>query len=150
MRLEVNFDERFTLLQLPVFLPHGMTGRMDAVPGGAISRPLCRTEYPMQGWSRLEFPDHDLALVTQDAFSLSVTQETWQVTLLRSPRMAWPGSDPPIYHHRDYFTDQGVHTLHFELHADARLTDAELNLAARRMAQPLISFERTERADRPF
>lgn len=150
MRLEVNFDERFTLLQLTANVPDSVTGRTDAVPGGTISRPLCATEYPMQGWSRLAFPGQDLALVTQDAYSLSARPGAWQFTLLRSPRMAWPGSEPPVYHHRDTFTDQGLHTFQFELHAGARLIDADLDLAARRMAQPLVTFERTERAERPF
>ena len=64
--------------------------------------------------------------------------------------MAWPGIDPPIYHGRDTYTDQGVHSLAFELHCGATLTDAALDMADRRMAQPLITVFSTDGADRPL
>ena len=91
-----------------------------------------------------------MALLTQDAYSLSVDGGSWQWTLLRSPRMAWPGIDPPIYHGRDTYTDQGANDLKFELHFGQTLPDAALDIAARRMAQPLITFDRTEGVDRPL
>ena len=91
-----------------------------------------------------------MALVTQDAYSLSVDGGSWQWTLLRSPRMAWPGVEPPIYHGHDNYTDQGAHSLAFELHFGAELTDAALDDAARRMARPLITFDRAEGVERPL
>ncbi len=148
--LDVNFDARLTLLQLAIHLPAPPTRRTDAVPGGSIPRPLSPAEYPVQGWSRLATPAGDMALVTQDAFSLSADGTLWQWTLLRSPRMAWQGTDPPVYHGRDTHTDQGSHGFTFLLLADEALPDARLDTAARRLAQPLVTFERTEGAERPF
>jgi alpha-mannosidase len=150
MRLEINFDERLTLLQLGIDLARAPLRRTDAVPGGAIRRPLSPVEYPVQGWSRLSGADVEMALLTQDAYSLSVDGGSWQWTLLRSPRMAWQGRDPPVYHGRDTYTDQGVHDLTFELHFGETLPDATLNIAARRMAQRLITFDRTEGVGRPL
>ena len=150
MRLEVNFDERLTLLQLGIHLVDGPIRRTDAVPGGAVRRPNSPVEYPVQGWSRLSCADLEMALVTQDAYSLSVDGGSWQWTLLRSPRMAWPGGDPPIYHRHNTYTDQGVHDLRFELHFGETLPDSTLDIAARRMAQPPIAFDRTERLRRPL
>jgi len=146
----VNFDARFTLLQLAIELASVPLCRTDAVPGGAIPRPLSPAEYPVQGWSRLGGATGEMALVTQDAYSLSVADRLWQWTLLRSPRMAWQGTDPPVYHGRDTHTDQGLHTFRFALSFGATLPDAALDAAARRMAQPLLTFERTEGARRPF
>ncbi len=150
LHLEINFDERLTLLQLGIHLAHVPDRRTDAVPGGAIRRPLSTAEYPVQGWSRLSVRGVDLALLTQDAYSLSADGAAWQWTLLRSPRMAWQGIDAPVYHARDTYTDQGVHEMSFELHAGAQLADAALDIAARRMAQPLITFDRTEGVERPL
>jgi alpha-mannosidase len=150
MRLEVNFDERFTLLQLGIHLAQAPVSRTDGIPGGAVRRLLSPAEFPVQGWSRLGNTDCDMALVTQDAYSLSVDGGSWQWTLLRSPRMAWPGVEPEIYHGRDTFTDQGVHDLTFELHVGATLPDAALDTAARRMAQPLMTFDSTDGVERPL
>lgn len=150
MRLEINFDERCALLQLVADLARVPEARTDAVPGGAIARPLGLPEYPVQGWSRLRHPDLEVAILTQDAFSLSADATRWQWTLLRAPLMAWEGRDPPIYHGRQVHTDQGVHDLTLCLTAGASLPDADLHRAARRLGQPLISFERTEGAPRPL
>jgi alpha-mannosidase len=150
MRLEINFDERFTLLQLAIYLAWAPIRRTDAVPGGAIDRPLSPVEYPVQGWSRLSGRDAEMALVTQDAYSLRADEALWQWTLLRSPRMAWQGGKPPIYHGRDIHTDQGLHNMTFKLHVGETLPDAALNQMVRRMAQPLITFDRTDGVDRPL
>ncbi len=150
MRLEINFDERRTLLQLGIDLATTPVRRIDAVPGGTVQRPLTPVEYPVQGWSRLSQADVEMALITQDAYSLSADGRSWQWTLLRSPPMAWLGDTPPIDHGRDTYTDQGVHDLRFALHIGTTLPDAALNIAARRMAQHPITFERTEGIRRPL
>jgi alpha-mannosidase len=150
MRLEINFDERSTLLQLGMNLAQTPIRRTDAIPGGAVPRALSPAEYPVQGWSRLTNPHCEMALLSQDAYSLSVDAGSWQWTLLRSPRMASPDGDPEIYHGRDTHTDQGVHDLKFELQVGETLPDAALDIAARRMVQPLITFDRTEGVVRPL
>ena len=149
MQLEVNFDERFSLLQLAISLAAAPLGRADSVGGATVARELSPVEWPVQGWSRLRFDGVELAVVTQDAFSLSADEGRWRWTLMRSPRMAWAGGEPPIYHGHDFFTDQGAHTLCFDLHAAAALPDDVLDHASRRMAQPLITFDRTDGMRRP-
>jgi alpha-mannosidase len=149
LHLEINFDERHTMLQLGIQLAQAPVRRTDAVPGGAIRRPLSPVEYPVQGWSRLSGAEVEMAVLTQDAYSLSVDGGLWQWTLLRSSRAAWQG-DMPVYFGRDTHTDQGVHDLTFALHVGETLPDAALDVAARRMAQKLITFERIDGADRPL
>ena len=149
MQLEVNFDERFSLLQLAINLGSTPQGRVDSVGGATVARGLSPVEWPVQGWSRLRFDGIDMAVVTQDAFSLSADETHWRWTLMRSPRMAWAGGKPPIYRGHDYFTDQGTHALSLDLHFGAALPDAALDHASRRMAQPLVTFDRTDGMHRP-
>jgi len=87
--------------------------------------------------------------VTNDAYSLSLNDDVWQWTLLRSPRMTWGGGDPEIYAGRDWHTDQGSHTFAMILHVAGPLDDAALHAAARQQAQPPIVFDRYEGLQRP-
>jgi len=150
MHLEINFDERFAALQLAAHPAIGAIRRTDEIPGGAIDRPFSPAECPVQGWSRIAFADAALAVLTQDAFSVSAEPGLWQWTLLRSPLMAWQGGEPPVYHGRDTHTDQGEHDFALDMHVGDTLSDTALDIAARRMAQRLITFERTDGAERPF
>jgi len=149
MQLDVNFDERFSLLQLAINLASPPRSRTDGVVGGTVMRPPSPVEWPVQGWSRMSYDDVAVALVTQDAYSHSADGSHWEWTLMRSPRMAWAGGEPPIYHGHDWYTDQGIHELSFELHFGVTLPDAALDSAARRMAQKLIRFDRTDGMNRP-
>lgn len=149
LRLEINFDERLTLLQLAATLAAPPVKRTDSLGGAPVARPMSAAEYPVQGWSRLTLPDADVALVTQDANSHSVDDTNWQWTLMRSPRMAWAGGDPPVYHGHDHFTDQGPHDLRFVLHLGETLDPADLDRAALHLAQKPIVFEHTDGMRRP-
>ncbi|HEX5912049.1 MAG TPA: glycoside hydrolase family 38 C-terminal domain-containing protein, partial [Rubrobacter sp.] len=91
LRVEVDFSERFKLLQMPVHLVALSARRTDGLPGGHVERTADQTEWPVQGWSRVRLADRHLALVTGDAYSLSLYDDRWQWTLLRSPKMAWGG-----------------------------------------------------------
>ena len=91
-----------------------------------------------------------VAVLTPDAYSLSLDGACWQWTLLRSPRMAWQGGEPPIYHGRDVHTDQGLNEMTFKLHFGESLPDVALDQMLRRMAQPLITFDLTGGVDRPL
>ncbi len=103
----------------------------------------------MQGWSRVEVADKQVALITADAYSLSLDGNLWQWTLLRSPKMAWGGGEPLVYAGRDWHTDQGQHTFDFVLHADSGMEENGLSGAARQWAQPPVVFDRYEGMDRP-
>jgi len=148
-RLEVNFDEKFRLLQFPFRMARMARRRTDGVLGGAVERALSPVEWPVLGWSRLTYDDCEVALVTNDAYSLSVDAGQWQWTLMRSPRMAWGGGLPAVYHHHDWHTDQGTHDMAFELYLGTALPDDVLHRATRRQAQPLITFDRYEGMNRP-
>jgi alpha-mannosidase len=147
--LEVNFDERFTLLQMPIRLKRMPARWTDGIAGAHIDRVPSPTEWPFLGWSRLSDGETDIGLVTNDAYSHSVDGEVWQLTLLRSPKMAWGGGEPAIYTGRDHHTDQGVHHFAFELRQGRAISEQELADAARRQAQPLVVFDRYEGMNRP-
>ena len=143
--LEIAFNERLRALQMPIQLAGAVTGWLDGQAGGAVIRETQQLERPLLGWSRVSFADQDVALVTNDAWSVSVDGDCWQWTLLRSPKMAWYGpGEPEIYAGRDTYTDQGTHTFSFALHAGDALDPASLVAAARQAAQPPIVFDRYE------
>jgi alpha-mannosidase len=147
--LETTFAERYTALQLPIHLA-GMPSRWtDGLAGGSIERKPNPAEWPVLGWSRVEAGEQRLALVTNDAYSLSLNRDVWQWTLLRSPRMAWGGGQPDVYAGRDWHTDQGPHTFAMILHGDEPLDDSALHVAARQEAQPPVVFDRYEGLQRP-
>jgi alpha-mannosidase len=149
MLIEVNFAERYTLFQMPIHLSETPTRWTDGLAGGMVEREPNPAEWPVLGWSRVEVNGEPLAIVTHDAYSLSLTDQTWQWTLLRSPRMAWGGRDPSVYAGHDWHTDQGPHAFAFELIPGAALDVAALETAARQLAQPPIVFDRYEGLDRP-
>lgn len=149
LRLEVNFDESFTLLQMPIHLRVAPERWSDGIAAGVVSREASPTEWPVQGWSRVRVRGIDVALVTNDAFSLSLDGAIWQWTLLRSPKMAWGGGTPEIHYGHDTFTDQGTHVFDFEMRFGAALAPEELHRAARLQAQPPIVFDRYEGMNRP-
>src|SRR6185295_14007708 len=61
LNLDINFAERFTLLQLPIHLADTPRARTDAVAGGVVQRALSPVEWPVQGWSRLACANAELA-----------------------------------------------------------------------------------------
>ena len=149
IRVEVNFSERFKLLQMAVHLAAPPARRTDGLPGGQVERTAGQTEWPVQGWSRVKLADRQLALVTGDAYSLSLDGDRWQWTLLRSPKMAWGGGEPVVYAGRDQYTDQGPHTFDFVLCVGGYLEDTMLHTVARQQMQPPVVFDRYEGMDRP-
>jgi alpha-mannosidase len=149
MLVETNFNDRFKLLQMPVHLASAPARWTDGLPGGQIERLAGPAEWPVQGWSRVGIVDRQLALVTGDAYSLSLDGDRWQWTLLRSPKMAWGGGEPTVYAGRDWHTDQGPHTFDFTLYVGKHLDETMLHAAARQLMQPPVVFDRYEGMDRP-
>lgn len=149
LQIEFNFAERYKALQLPIQLASVPSRWTDGLAGGLVARRPNPAEWPVLGWSRVEVDGQALAMVTHDAYSLSLTDDIWQWTLLRSPRMSWGGRDPEVYVGRDWHTDQGPHSISFELHPGAPQDVAALETAARQLACPPIVFDRYEGMDRP-
>ena len=147
--LEVTFDERYTLLQMPIELASPPARWTDGLAEGQVAREPSPAEWPFLGWSRLRVGNTDLGLVTSDFYSHSVDGALWQPTLLRSPRMAWGGGDPRTYAGRDQHTDQGTHRFAFTVYLAETLSDAEMAGALAEAAQPLVVFDRYEGMDRP-
>lgn len=147
--LEVTFDERLTLLQMPIALAAPPSRWTDGLADGCVDRTPSPVEWPFLGWSRLRVGAIDVGLTTSDVYSHSVEGARWTPTLLRSPRMAWGGGDPKIYAGRDRHTDQGTHHFAFALRFAEAFTDAEMAAALVDAAAPPIVFDRYEGMDRP-
>lgn len=143
MKLDINYAERLRLLQMPIDLVEAPEGHLDGLAAGWLERQPSEIEHPVQGWSRVVVADKQLALTTQDAYSVSLNGCCWQWSLLRSPHMAWGGGRPAMYAGHDDFTDQGVHHFAMTLHPAEQLAPEKLEAAARQMARPLITFDRT-------
>jgi alpha-mannosidase len=150
MQLEVLFAERFKLLQMPLRFAAPPEGWTAGLAAGQVHRAPGETEWPLQGWGRVALGASGLALLTGDAYSASLTGDTWQWTLLRSPKMAWGGGTPKVYAGRDWHTDQGMHLFDFELRLGGRLEPGELHRAARQLLQGPVHFDRYEGMDRPL
>jgi len=146
--LLVNFDERFTLLQMPVRLADQPSRWADGIAGGHVARSSGPTEWPFLGWSRLTVGKTNIGMVTNDAYSHSVNGRLWQLTLLRSPKMAWGGGQSPVYGGRDVFADQGEHVFDLELRGGTAPAERDLHAAARRLGQPPLVWDSTEGMDR--
>ncbi len=150
IKLEVLFAERYRMLQMPLWLASNVQRWRDGQAGGWVERTCSAVEWPVQGWSMVDLNGRQLAIVTQDAYSLSLDDRRWQWTLLRSSRMAWMGQDPEVYGGRDEHTDQGPHTFEFVLWVGKDLGEEALEIAARQQARPPIVFDRYEGLVRPL
>jgi alpha-mannosidase len=149
MDLEIDFRETYRLLQMPMHLRDVLPQRTDGLAGGHVRREQAATEWPVVGWSRVRCGKLDVGLVTQDAYSLSQNENVWQWTMLRSPKMAWGGTDPCIFTGRTHHTDQGTHRFRFVLHFGRRLAPETLEKYARQAAEHPILFDRYEGMNRP-
>jgi alpha-mannosidase len=157
--LDLLFSEHLAVLQMPVHLAEAPRTWRDGQAMGAVERQRDAggrpVEWPVQRWSKMILAHgHEIALVTNDAFSVSLsTDNRWQWTLLRSPRAAsvsdgW-GRDV-FLPGRDLYTDQGEHHFDFLLQVGhAGLSDVFLDRSARQQAQSPIVFDRYEGLNRP-
>ncbi len=149
MELVVNFDERFRLLQMPINLATAPARHVDGIAGAAIARHPEPAEWPFLDWVRLSAGGADLALTTRDLFSHSLNGALWQLTLLRSPKMAWGGGEPEPYSGRDHITDQGVHRFALSLHLGEAASETRIASAVTRLRHPPVVFDRYEGMNRP-
>jgi alpha-mannosidase len=149
MELRVNFGERFRLLQMPIELGADAASWTDGIAQAAIEREPGPTEWPFQDWSRRRVAGTDIALTTSDIYSHSMNGRGWQLTLLRSPKMAWGGGEPAIYAGRDHHTDQGVHSFALALRLGPAASDEAIAAAVARTTDSPVVFDRYEGMDRP-
>lgn len=150
LRLDVNFNERYRILQLCANLPTEPRDWLDGIPGGNIRRKPAQTEWPVQGWSSVKAGNAHLAMITADAYSISHDKRRWQWSLLRSPKMAWGRGQPlDAYAGRDDHTDQGCHTFQFILWPAKRHAPEALDRQAKNLLQKPVIFDRYEGMNRP-
>jgi alpha-mannosidase len=149
MELRVNFGERFRLLQMPIDLAASAENWIDGIAQGASRRQPSPSEWPFLDWTRLEVAGTPVALVTTDIFSHSVNDHLWQLTLLRSPKMAWGGGEPQTYEGRDHHTDQGVHRFALTLAFGAAASQEGIEATLAGSIDPPLIFDRYEGMNRP-
>ncbi len=115
--LRVDWREKFKVLKLVVPFGGPLLRRFDGIPDGSIER-VNRVELPLRDWTCIQvsrgLETCWLALICPDAFALDVQNERLQLTLLRSPLMAWHDPTPPT-HPRCTFSDRGEHFFRFRL-----------------------------------
>jgi alpha-mannosidase len=148
IELAVNWDERFRLLQLPISLAAAPATHTDGIADAAITRQAEAAEWPFLDFVRLD-GDARMALTTKDLYSHSVNGSTWQLTFLRSPKMAWGGGDPEPYTGRDHIADQGVHRFALTLHLGDAASETAIAAAVSRLRHPPVVFDRYEGMNRP-
>ena len=142
-RLEVNWNERYALLQMSLGGVAAVEARRDGLAGGAIWRARDEFEHPFQKWSQFG----DMALVSPDVYSVSALENGAQFSLLRAPRMAWGGGNPEIFGGRETFTDQGFHVFEGVFVGDE--APESLDAIYRNIVRRPIVFDRYEGLDRP-
>ena len=142
-RLEVNWQQRYALLQMSLDGVAAIEARVDGLAGGSVARGFDAFEHPFQKWSSLGA----VALVSPDVYSVSALETGAQFSLLRATRMAWGGGDPEIFGGRETFTDQGFHVFEGAFRFDTQLESLERDY--QQMVRMPIVFDRYEGLDRP-
>ncbi|MEM1104979.1 MAG: glycoside hydrolase family 38 C-terminal domain-containing protein [Pseudomonadota bacterium] len=148
--VEVNFDERKRLLQMPISWAARERCHTDGLPGGHLARQTSVVEWPFQAWSHCQTPLGSAAVFSHDIFSLSHRAEETILTLLRAPIMANAGNTPLVYAGRDDHTDQGIHTFHIEVAFGAELNGEALHRRADQMVKRPIHFDYYDGMERPL
>jgi alpha-mannosidase len=149
MDLRVNFGERFRLLQMPMDLAASAESWIDGIAQGSSRRRPSPSEWSFLDWARLEVDGTAIALVTTDIFSHSVNDRLWQLTLLRSPKMAWGGGEPQTYAGRDHHADQGVHDFALTLNLGPAASEEGTAATLAGSIDPPVVFDRYEGMSRP-
>ena len=144
-RLEVNWNERYALLQMALNGRKPVAVRNDGLAGKGwgIARARDELEHPFQKWSKWG----EMALVSPDVYSVSALENGAQFSLLRASRMAWGGGDPEVFGGRETFTDQGFHVFEGVFTGNESLET--LDYRYRSMVRRPIAFDRYEGLDRP-
>jgi hypothetical protein len=67
----------------------------------------------VQGWAAAQLAAGATALITPDAYSVSMRGKSLEWTLLRSPQMAASGARPKVHHGHKKTADLGFHRFTF-------------------------------------
>ncbi len=149
LHLQVVFAERHKILQMPIQLASPPTGWTSGLAGGCVNRSPGLDEMPFCGWDSVLGTGHNLSLHTPDAYSSRLDGDVWQISLLRSPLMAWTGDSelPPAFSR--CFSDQGWHDFHFILRVDAEADPLRCERVSAHQAKPPVVFDHYSGMNRP-
>ncbi|OPZ27245.1 MAG: Mannosylglycerate hydrolase [Lentisphaerae bacterium ADurb.BinA184] len=144
LRLGVTWAQPQQLLRLRLEAAAAITERRDLVAGGPLARPLDRREYPLGGGLAVRTADGAaLAVVAPEVFSVSVTPDSVNLTLLRSPHVAHHDPTPAASLPDQPVTDQGWHDFDIRLILGPEATVATAARLARAMLMPPIIWDLT-------
>ena len=149
LHIETVFGERHMLLQMPIDLAEAPARWTSGMAGGMIERVPSATEWPVQGWSRLEAGGLAMTVVTADAYSASLDGTRWQWSLLRTPKMAWGGHSDTTFSGCDAYADHGRQVFDVVLRFGDELHAETLDGIARQQVQCPVIFDRYEGMNRP-
>ena len=145
--LRIQWVEERRILKLECELPSPVAEREDGILGGSLNRPADGRELPLRDWTRVRLPGSagkplDFAIVSPDVYALSGDSRRLDLTLLRSPLMAWHDPNPGT-HPRGVFSDRGEHTFRFRFVAAPTLSAATLDKMALGWQRPPLTADFT-------
>lgn len=143
MRLSVNWAQERQRLVLRLASMGMISQRIDLVSGGPLDRPMDAREYPLAGGLLVSNDKSNIAAASADVFSVSVSPDSVDLTLIRSPFVAhhdptpadiWP--DYPV-------TDQGRHEFVLRILPNCKWDVGCLQRQVRQMLAPPIVWDVT-------
>lgn len=149
LHLQVVFAERYKILQLPIQLATAPSGWTSGQAGGIVQRNEGPDEMPFCGWDSIRGDESHLSLHTPDAYSSRLLHDTWQISLLRSPLMAWAGDTELPHSFSQRHSDQGWHDFHLILRVDDALDTIRCEKISDHQAKPPVVFDHYVGMNRP-
>jgi len=149
LHLQVVFAERYKILQLPIHLATAPSGWTSGQAGGIVQRNEGPDEMPFCGWDSIRGDESNLSLHTPDAYSSRLLHDAWQISLLRSPLMAWAGDTELPHSFSQRHSDQGWHDFHLILRVDDELDTIRCEKISDHQAKPPVVFDHYVGMNRP-
>jgi alpha-mannosidase len=149
LHLQVVFAERYKILQMPIHLAIAPSGWTSGQAGGLVQRNAGADEMPFCGWDSIREDHYNISLHTPDAYSSRLLEDTWQISLLRSPLMAWAGDTELPHSFSQRHSDQGWHDFHFIIRIDDVLDTIRCEKVSDHQAKPPVVFDHYVGMNRP-
>ncbi|MFY7817621.1 MAG: glycoside hydrolase family 38 C-terminal domain-containing protein [Akkermansiaceae bacterium] len=149
LHVQVVFAEQYKMLQMPIHLTEAPDGWTSGQAGGLVHRQPGPDEMPFCGWDSIRGDHYHMSLHTPDAYSSRLLESMWQISLLRSPLMAWSGDTELPRSYSQRHSDQGWHDFHFILRIDDTLDAVRCERISDHQAKPPIVFDHYVGMNRP-
>ena len=143
--LRIHWFAEAELLRLSVKPGFKAVSRRDGIPGGAISRPLSKQEFPIQDFTSVTGENGEtLVVASRELNSVSVRPDgTIQLTLLRSPLYAWDEDHKIIPRNGYPYTDQGETEITLKLAGFEQYDEEAVRDLVGRLETDSIHFSET-------